>query len=194
MSDDSLEHRNKRTLRKLLIWALAMFGFAFAMVPFYDVICDITGLNGKTSSTASSEGPSRTVEDRTVTVEFITQRGQGVNGDFMSATRRVKVHPGEITLVNFYASNPKTSDIVTQSIPSVTPGEAARYLHKTQCFCFDQQTLGAGERKEMPMIFYLDPELPRHINTLTLSYTIFDVTDRVAAANDAVINNNAVAQ
>ena len=69
----------------------------------------------------------------------------------------------------------------------MTPGEAARYLHKTQCFCFDQQTLGAGERKEMPMIFYLDPELPRHINTLTLSYTIFDVTDRVAATNDAAL-------
>ena len=95
----------------------------------------------------------------------------------------MEVHPGEITLVNFFASNPKSSDIITQSIPSVSPGEAARYLHKTQCFCFDQQSLAAGERKEMPMIFYLDPELPRHINTLTLSYTIFDVTDRVAATN-----------
>ena len=183
MSEQNLQQRNQRTLRKLLIWAVAMFGFAFAMVPFYDVICDITGLNGKTSTTASTEGPSQVVEDRTVTVEFITQRGEGVNGDFPSATRRVEVHPGEITLVNFFASNPKSSDIITQSIPSVSPGEAARYLHKTQCFCFDQQSLAAGERKEMPMIFYLDPELPRHINTLTLSYTIFDVTDRVAATN-----------
>ncbi len=183
MSEQNLQQRNQRTLRKLIIWAVAMFGFAFAMVPFYDVICDITGLNGKTSTTASTEGPSRMVEDRTVTVEFITQRGEGVNGDFTSATRRVEVHPGEITLVNFFASNPKSSAIITQSIPSVSPGEAARYLHKTQCFCFDQQSLAAGERKEMPMIFYLDPELPRHINTLTLSYTIFDVTDRVAATN-----------
>ncbi|ASK33156.1 cytochrome c oxidase assembly protein [Alloalcanivorax mobilis] len=188
MSDsNSLEARNKRTLKKLTIWAVAMFGFAFAMVPFYNVICDITGLNGKTSSTANTEAPSRLVEDRKVVVEFITQNGTGMNGDFLPASRRVEVHPGEITLVNFYASNPKSSNIVTQSIPSVSPGEAARYLHKTQCFCFDQQTLAAGERKEMPMIFYLDPELPRHINTLTLSYTIFDVTDRVAG-----INNNTV--
>ena len=85
MSEQNLQQRNQRTLRKLLIWAVAMFGFAFAMVPFYDVICDITGLNGKTSTTASTEGPSQVVEDRTVTVEFITQRGEGVNGDFTSA-------------------------------------------------------------------------------------------------------------
>ena len=186
MSDNqplSVEERNKRTLKKLLIWAVAMFGFAFLMVPFYNVICDITGLNGKTSSTAATQAPEKVVADRTVTVEFITQRGDGISGEFTSETKRVKVHPGEITLVHFYATNPTGSDMVTQSIPSVTPGEAARYLHKTQCFCFDQQSLAAGERKEMPMIFYLDPELPRHINTLTLSYTIFDVTDRVAATN-----------
>lgn len=183
---EDLGARNKRTAKKLLIWAAAMFGFAYAMVPFYDVICDITGLNGKTSSTASTESPSEVVEDRTVVVEFITQTGKGMNGEFAPAEHRIKVHPGEITLVNFYASNPKASDIVTQSIPSVSPGEAARYLRKTQCFCFDQQTLAAGERKEMPVIFYLDPELPRHINTLTLSYTIFDVTDRVAGMNNIV--------
>lgn len=182
----NLDARNKRTFRTLLIWAVGMFGFAFAMVPFYDVICDVTGLNGKTSSTASTKEPSRLVEDRTVVVEFLTQNGAGMDGDFSSASRRVEVHPGEITLVNFYASNPKASDIITQSIPSVSPGEAARYLHKTQCFCFEQQALVAGERKEMPMIFYLDPELPRHINTLTLSYTIFDVTDRVAGMNNSV--------
>ena len=95
MSEQNLQQRNQRTLRKLLIWAVAMFGFAFAMVPFYDVICDITGLNGKTSTTASTEGPSQVVEDRTVTVEFITQRGEGVNGDFTSATRRVATASSE---------------------------------------------------------------------------------------------------
>ncbi len=161
-----------------------MVDVACAMVTFYDVSSGNTCSEDKTSNTASAEGPSQVVEDRTVTVEFITQRCEGDDGDFTAATRRVEVHPGEITLVNFFASNPKSSDIITQSIPSVSPGEAARYLHKTQCFCFDQQSLAAGERKEMPMIFYLDPELPRHINTLTLSYTIFDVTERVAATNN----------
>lgn len=185
----SVEKRNKRTLKMLLIWALAMFGFAFLMVPFYNVICDITGLNGKTSSTAATEVPERVVADRTVTVEFITQKGDGISGEFSSETTRVKVHPGEITLVHFYASNPTPKDMITQSIPSVTPGEAARYLHKTQCFCFDQQILAAGERKDMPMIFYLDPEIPRHINQFTLSYTIFDVTERVAGKNNSVAVN-----
>jgi len=184
-----VEERNKRTLKKLLIWAVAMFGFAFLMVPFYNVICDITGLNGKTSSTAATEVPEQVVADRTVTVEFITQKGDGISGEFTSETKRVKVHPGEITLVHFYASNPTSKDMITQSIPSVTPGEAARYLHKTQCFCFDQQTLAAGERKDMPMIFYLDPEIPRHINQFTLSYTIFDVTERVAGKNNSVAVN-----
>jgi len=186
----SVEERNKRTLKKLSIWAVGMFVFAvFVMPPFYDAICEITGLNGKTSSTASSDTQARVVEDRTVTVEFITQKGGGINGEFTSETRRVKVHPGEITLVHFYASNLTDSDMVTQSIPSVTPGEAARYLHKTQCFCFDEQTLLAGERKDMPMIFYLDPEIPRHINQFTLSYTIFDVTERVAGKNNSVAVN-----
>ena len=154
MSDEqlSVEQRNKRTLKKLLIWAVAMFGFAFLMVPFYNVICDVTGLNGKTSSTAATQAPETVVADRTVTVEFITQKGDGISGEFTSETKRVKVHPGEITLVHFFASNPTSSDMITQSIPSVTPGEAARYLHKTQCFCFDQQTLLAGERKDMPKI------------------------------------------
>ena len=101
----------------------------------------------------------------------------------------IKGGEGEITLVHFYASNPTSKDMITQSIPSVTPGEAARYLHKTQCFCFDQQTLAAGERKDMPMIFYLDPEIPRHINQFTLSYTIFDVTERVAGKNNSVAVN-----
>lgn len=185
----SVEQRNKRTLKKLLIWAVAMFGFAFLMVPFYNVICDVTGLNGKTSSTAATQVPENVVADRTVTVEFITQKGDGIGGEFSSETKRVKVHPGEITLVHFYASNPTSSDMITQSIPSVTPGEAARYLHKTQCFCFDQQTLLAGERKDMPMIFYLDPDIPSHINQFTLSYTIFDVTERVAGKNNSVAVN-----
>ena len=161
----------------------------FIKVPFYNVICDVTGLNGKTSSTAATQAPETVVADRTVTVEFITQKGDGISGEFTSETKRVKVHPGEITLVHFFASNPTSSDMITQSIPSVTPGEAARYLHKTQCFCFDQQTLLAGERKDMPMIFYLDPEIPSHINQFTLSYTIFDVTERVAGKNNSVAAN-----
>lgn len=184
----SVEQRNKRTVKKLSIWAVAMFGFAFAMVPIYEVVCEVTGLNGKTSDVAA-DGPSEIDADRVVSIEFATHRARGIGGDFYSATRRVHVNPGEITLVNFYASNNGGNEIITQSIPSVSPGEAARYLHKTQCFCFDHQAILAGERKEMPMIFYLDPALPRHVSQMTLTYTIYDITERVAGSANTVVAN-----
>jgi cytochrome c oxidase assembly protein subunit 11 len=160
-----------------------MFGFAFAMVPIYDVICDITGLNGKTSSTAA-DGAVELDEDRLITVQFVTVSGEGMVWDFKPQVRSIKVHPGEITQVNFTVKNPADSTIIGQAIPSVTPGLAAPHLLKTQCFCFNNQTLAAGGEAEMPMIFYLDPALPKHINTVTLSYTMFDVTERVMANED----------
>ena len=183
MSEQSLEQRNQRTVRKLVLGAIAMFGFAFAMVPIYDVLCDITGLNGKTSSTAA-DGDVELDENRLITVQFVTVASEGMVWDFKPQVRSIKVHPGEITQVNFTVRNPADSTIVGQAIPSVTPGLAAPHLLKTQCFCFNNQTLAAGGEAEMPMIFYLDPALPKHINTITLSYTMFDVTERVTANED----------
>lgn len=183
MSEQGLEQRNQRAVRKLVLGAVAMFGFAFAMVPIYDVLCDITGLNGKTSSTAA-DGAVELDEDRLITVQFVTVSSEGMVWDFKPQVRSIKVHPGEITQVNFTVKNPADSTIVGQAIPSVTPGLAAPHLLKTQCFCFNNQTLAAGGEAEMPMIFYLDPELPKHINTITLSYTMFDVTERVMANED----------
>lgn len=184
MSDD-LQARNRATVKRLLVAVVLMFGFAFALVPLYDVICDVTGLNGKTSSTAATAAPDAVDEERTVRVSFITRRS-GMDGGFRSEERSVRVHPGEIRMVNFYARNDKGEQVVTQAIPSVTPGEAAPHLKKTQCFCFNQQTLAAGEEKEMPMIFYLDPALPEHIEELTLSYTLYDISERVQEQNKDV--------
>jgi cytochrome c oxidase assembly protein subunit 11 len=180
---NDLQQRNRRTVRKLVIGSVLMFGFAFAMVPLYDVLCDITGLNGKTSNTAAS-GEVQMDEERLVTVQFVTIASQGMPWDFRPEVRSVKVHPGEITQVNFQVKNPAAHTIVGQAIPSVSPGLAAPHLLKTQCFCFDNQTLAAGGEADMPMIFYLDPALPKHINTITLSYTMFDVTERVMANED----------
>ncbi len=186
MSEQGLEQRNQRTVRKLVLGAVAMFGFAFAMVPIYDVLCDITGLNGKTNSTAA-DGAVEVDEDRLVTVQFVTVASEGMPWDFKPQVRSVKVHPGEITQVNFMVKNSADSTIVGQAIPSVTPGLAAPHLLKTQCFCFNHQTLAAGGEAEMPMIFYLDPALPKHINTITLSYTMFDVTGRVMENEDKLV-------
>lgn len=180
---NDLQQRNRRTVRNLVMGSVLMFGFAFAMVPLYEVLCDITGLNGKTSNTAAS-GEVQMDEERLVTVQFVTTASQGMPWDFRPEVRSVKIHPGEITQVNFQVKNPADHTIVGQAIPSVSPGLAAPHLLKTQCFCFDNQTLLAGGEADMPMIFYLDPALPKHINTITLSYTMFDVTERVKGNED----------
>jgi cytochrome c oxidase assembly protein subunit 11 len=176
---NELEKRNRTIVRKLIVGAVLMFGFAFAMVPLYEVLCEVTGLNGKTSSTAAS-GEVVPDEDRLVTVQFVTRAAQGMPWDFLPEVRSVRVHPGEISQVVFRVKNPTDGTIIGQAIPSVSPGLAAPHLLKTECFCFDNQTLAAGGEADMPMIFYLDPALPKHINTITLSYTMFDVTERVA--------------
>jgi len=184
MAEQSLQQRNRKTLTKLVIGVVAMFGFAFAMVPLYNVLCDITGLNGKTNSSAVA-GPAALDEDRLVTVQFVAGNSSGMPWEFEPETRVVKVHPGEIKQVNFYVKNPTGDHMWAQTVPSVSPGVAAQYLKKTQCFCFDKQQLDAGSDESMPMIFYLDPEIPRHVTTVTLSYTIFDITDRVEAEQSA---------
>lgn len=183
---NDLGQRNVRSVRRLALWAVAMFGFAFAMVPLYNVMCEVTGLNGKTNSSAAQVSAVEVDEERVITVQFVTVASQGMPWKFQPEVRSIRVHPGEITQVNFYVQNPSDNTIVGQAIPSVTPGLAAPHLLKTQCFCFDNQTLAAGAEANMPMIFYLDPALPKHINTVTLSYTMFDVTDRVAANADKV--------
>ena len=181
---NDLQQRNNRVLRKLVMGSVLMFGFAFAMVPLYEVLCEVTGLNGKTNSTAVELSEMSVDNDRLITVQFVTRAGQEMPWEFQPEVRSVKVHPGEITQVNFQVKNMADSTIIGQAIPSVSPGLAAPHLLKTQCFCFDNQTLLAGGEADMPMIFYLDPALPKHINTITLSYTMFDVTERVTGNQD----------
>lgn len=173
----NLDKRISGTVKKLLIAATFMFGFGFALVPLYDVICDVTGLNGKTSSSAAAE--SETVDpSRTVRVQFVTQTNADMPWQFRPEVRSVELHPGEIKLVQFFAKNEAVDTVIGQAVPSVTPGVAASYLKKTQCFCFDQQSLAGGKSMDMPVIFYLDPAIPKHINELTLSYTLYNVTER----------------
>lgn len=185
MSDD-LQARHHSTVKRLLVVVALMFGFAFALVPLYDVLCDITGLNGKTASTAATDGPAAVDEDRSVRVSFITRRSGGIPWAFESREHSVRVHPGEITLVNFFVRNDSGDTVIAQAIPSVSPGEAAPHLKKTQCFCFEQQSLAGGGEMDMPMIFYLDPALPAHVEEITLSYTLYDITERVRKQNNEV--------
>ncbi len=170
--------QNYKMVGKLLLVVVGMFGFGFALVPLYDVFCDVTGLNGKTNAKAVAFNAMEVDESRTITVEFITRTNTGMPWEFTAQTQRIKVHPGELHQVAFYVRNPARRDMVAQAIPSVSPGLAALYLNKTECFCFNQQPLLAGQEAYMPMQFYIDSQLPQDIQYLTLQYTLYDVTER----------------
>jgi len=169
---------NNKTVKKLLVVVIAMFGFGFALVPLYDVFCDITGLNGKTNSTAATYTEDGIDESRTVRVQFITRNAKGIPWKFEPVINEINVHPGEMKVVSFYAKNNASHDIIGQAVPSVSPGLAANYFHKIECFCFTQQPLSAGTDVEMSLQFYVDLELPADIKTLTLSYTLYDITEK----------------
>ncbi len=162
--------------------AIGMFGFGFLLVPIYNTLCKNLGINGKTNATAVAYDPSKATvaKDREVIVEFVATNNSGVPWDFYPKTRKLKVHPGEIARLAFYAENKTKHRMTVQAIPSVTPGIAAKYLKKTECFCFAQQTLEGHEGMNMPLLFHLDTDLPPQVKTITLSYTLFDVTGRVA--------------
>ncbi|MCP5142255.1 MAG: cytochrome c oxidase assembly protein [Chromatiales bacterium] len=164
-----------RLVTRLGLVVVAMFGFGYLMVPIYDVFCDITGLNGKTSNEVAV-APVIVDTSRTVTVEFDSTLNEAMQWDFQPDVRKLSVHPGEVKTVTYRVRNRMAQAVDGQAIPSVAPGGAAEYLKKTECFCFTQQTLNAGEEKLMPVTFFVDPELPADIRYLTLSYTFFDVT------------------
>lgn len=168
---------NGKLVIKLMAVVVGMFGFGFALVPLYDVFCDLTGINGKTRNEAASYSGVLVDESRLVTVEFITRTNGGMPWKFEAKSQRVKVHPGEMHQVDFLARNPATRDMVGQAVPSVSPGTAALFLNKTECFCFNQQPLKAGEEVLMPMKFYVDPQLPEDISFFTVQYTLYDVTE-----------------
>lgn len=177
----SNEQKNKKIVSRLILIVVGMFGFGFALIPLYDVFCDITGLNGKTNETAVIYAADGIDDSRTITVQFISRTAQGIPWQFEPMEREIKVHPGEMKFVKFYAKNESTRDIIGQAVPSVSPGLAAAYFQKIECFCFTQQPLKGGEEVEMGLQFYVDLELPQDISTLTLSYTLYDVTGKVGS-------------
>jgi cytochrome c oxidase assembly protein subunit 11 len=187
-----LRQDNQRMLGKLAVVAAAMFGFGYALVPMYKTICDALGINvlslsdqrmGLTSG--SSRRPANTQVDTTrlVTVEFdANARGPW---DFKPAVRSVQVHPGELATVMYEFRNLQSRTMAAQAIPSYAPMVAGTHFNKLECFCFNEYTLKAGESKQWPVVFYLDPKLPKDVTTITLSYTFFEVGGKVPPAPSA---------
>ncbi len=164
------------------IVAAIMFGFCFAMVPLYSLICQKTGINTSAANVslitpAQSDEISKSADlSREITVQFTATNHMGMPWDFYPRTKMVKVHPGEKTKIIFYAKNPTGRDMTAQAIPSMTPTDAITHFHKIQCFCFDQQTLKARESRDMAMVFQIDKDLPKDVRVITLAYTLFDTT------------------
>ena len=163
---------HRSLINKLLLACVAMFAFGFALVPLYDVFCDITGINGKTAKVAAA-APDRIDRGREVTVEFLATHDPAVAVDFAPETARLRLNPGDLQTVSFVVENRTGEPIVTTAVPSMSPGEAARHFMKIECFCFQEQPLAPGERKAMPVQFYVDPELPARFKNLTLSYRLY---------------------
>jgi cytochrome c oxidase assembly protein subunit 11 len=174
-----------KTTGKLFVLVCAMFAFAmWVMPPLYNVMCEVLGINGKTG-TQYTVVESAIDSERTVKVQFVAQNNEMMPWEFAPNTSQVEVHPGESSQVTFYAKNTQDRYMVSQAIPSIVPSRAAAYFHKTECFCFNQQPLEAGKDADLPLQFIVDRDLPKDIHVITLSYTIFDVTE-MAAKQDSV--------
>ena len=164
---------NRKVITRLMFVIVGMFGFGFALVPIYDVFCDLTGLNGKTGDKVTLSEEVKVDESREITVEFVASLNANMPWEFKPVTKSVKVHPGQPARVEYVARNLASDAIVGNAVPSVAPGLAAQYFQKTECFCFTEQKLEAGEAKNMPVVFVVDPELPEDVKTISLSYTFF---------------------
>lgn len=176
MSKHDLAAKNKKVFKITVGAALGMFAFAFALIPFYNVMCKQLGINGKTNPEATVASRAGVDLSRTVTVQFDTTLNENLNWEFHPKDKVAVLHPGEAIHTAYFAKNNTEHGMTVQAIPSVTPGIAAQYVKKLECFCFTQQHLDAGESTEMGLVFVLDPEIPDTVHTMTLSYTLFDVT------------------
>jgi cytochrome c oxidase assembly protein subunit 11 len=183
----SLRLANRALLGKLAVVSALMFGFGYALVPMYRAICEALGINvlalqeqgGAAASRAKAESApvnSQVDSSRTITVEFdANARGPW---RFVPRQASMQVHPGELATIVYDIWNPNPQAMLAQSIPSYAPGQAAAHFTKLECFCFKEQKLGPGERRSFPVVFVIDPKLPRDVNTITLSYTFFEVGAR----------------
>ena len=183
---------NSTMLRKLAVVVLAMFGFGYALVPIYDAICRMTGVNILALAELAVPGekakiPANTQVDtsRTITVEFdANSRGPW---QFKPAQSSLQVHPGEMMTVMYEFQNTQNRRMAAQAIPSYAPQQAAAQFNKLECFCFNQYTLEAGEKKSWPVVFVIDPKLSKDVTTITLSYTFFEVGGKVPPAPVAAL-------
>lgn len=165
--------KHRKTVFALALVVIGMFGFGFALVPLYYSLCKNLGINGKVVQSYETAGGLTST--RNLHIEFVATQSASIPWVFYPKVAKLDVHPGQNYRLAFYAENKSDNPMTVQAVPSITPAIAAKYLKKTECFCFTQQQLGAHEAMDMPLIFHVDPDLPANIKTITLSYTLYDI-------------------
>lgn len=166
---------HKRLIIILACGVLFMFGFCYMLVPLYELVCKKEGINGKSGKSATIVDAGMKIDySRTIKVDFVTALHGPLKFKFIPLQRHLEIHPGETKLVYFFAENQSGNEMTVQAIPSITPMDAARYLKKTECFCFTQQYFFKGEKADMPVYFFIEPTVSKDIKEVTLSYTLFD--------------------
>jgi cytochrome c oxidase assembly protein subunit 11 len=186
-TDNALRGDNLRMVGKLVVVVALMFGFSYSLVLVYRAICDALGINvlslweRQLPGNANASTLNTQVDlTRTITVEF-DANARGV-WDFKPAQSSIKVHPGEIATVMYEFRNTQPKVMAAQAIPSYAPKNASPHFNKLECFCFNEYKLQPGERKQWPVVFVIDPKLPKDVTTITLSYTFFEVGGKIPAA------------
>ncbi len=168
----NIVHSNQILLRKLVVVALAMFGFGFALVPIYKKICETANINQ--IDEADQVRNTQVDATRTITVQFDTNT-RGLPWDFRPLQTSIQAHPGQMVQALFEVHNQRDMPILGQAIASYGPQLAGQYVKKIECFCFTQQKLLPNETRQMPVQFVVDPQLPRSVNVITMSYTFFEL-------------------
>ena len=173
---------NRQLLTRLLIFTLGAFGFGYALVPLYDVLCDVTGFGNEKRLAQKSIFAAKPDRQRTITLEFLAELPSNGNWEFRPVLHEMKIHPGEPYTADFIAKNLMGRDTVAQAIPAMAPTRVAPYFHKTECFCFTPQAFKTGEERALPVRFVVDPAIPADVDRITLAYTFYDDMTRPVAS------------
>jgi cytochrome c oxidase assembly protein subunit 11 len=168
---------NRKLTRQLWLFAAGSFAFGFALVPLYEVICDVTGYGDRTKLREAATVVAAPDETRTVTIEFVSTAPTFGAWEFRPVLGTIEVHPGKLYEAKFLARNLRSEAVTAQAIPSVAPLKATQYFHKTECFCFTPQPFAASQERELVVRFVVDPKLPANIDRLTLGYAMYDMKE-----------------
>jgi cytochrome c oxidase assembly protein subunit 11 len=166
---------------KLLVIALGSFGFGFALVPLYNVICGVTGVGDQTALLRKVKAIEKPDPSRTITIEFLGNVASAGEWDFRPVARTIDVHPGKLYSAEFFAHNLTGRNTIAQAVPNIAPSKVAAFFHKTECFCFSPQHFNVDEQRNMPIRFIVDPAIPSYIDRITLAYTFYDESSRVSS-------------